>query len=77
LTEIFLEVKTDATPEIVASIVDDIDKIVKATRFDGWQDNHGGQREIKKVLRETLFKYQLHREQELFDKAYGYIWEHY
>ena len=77
LTEIFLEVKSDATPQIVASIVEDIDKIVKATRFDGWQNNHGGQREIQKVLRQTLFKYKLHKEQELFDKAYGYIREHY
>ena len=77
LTEIFLEVKSDATPQIVAGIVEDIDKIVKATRFDGWQNNHGGQREIQKVLRQTLFKYKLHKEQELFDKAYGYIREHY
>lgn len=77
LTEIFLEIKNDATPEIVANVVSDIDKIVKVTRFDGWQDNHGGQREIQKVLRQTLFKYKLHTEQELFDKAYGYIREHY
>ena len=77
LTEIFLEVKSDTTPQIVANIVEDIDKIVKATRFDGWQNNHGGQREIQKVLRQTLFKYKLHKEQELFDKAYGYIRVHY
>ena len=77
LTEIFLEIKNDATPQFIANVVDDIDKIVKATRFDGWQDNHGGQREIQKVLRQTLFKYKLHKEQELFDKAYEYIREHY
>ena len=77
LTEIFLEIKTDATPQLIANVVDDIDKIVKATRFDGWQDNHGGQREIQKVLRQTLFKYKLHKEQDLFDKAYEYIREHY
>ena len=34
-------------------------------------------REIKKALRKTLLKYQLHKEQELFDKAYNYIREHY
>lgn len=77
LTEIFLEVKTDATPQIVANVVEDIDKIVKATRFDGWQNTAGGQREIQRVLRETLFKYKLHKEQELFNKAYDYIKEHY
>ena len=77
LTQIFLELKTDATPQIVANIVEDIDKIVRATRFDGWQNSVTGEREIQKVLRQTLFKYKLHKEQELFDKAYGYIREHY
>ncbi|NQU62908.1 MAG: type I restriction endonuclease subunit R, partial [SAR324 cluster bacterium] len=77
LTEIFKEVKTDATPQIIANVVADIDKIVKATRFAGWQNTHAGQKEIQKVLRQTLFKYKLHKEQELFDKAYGYLREHY
>lgn len=77
LTEIFLEVKNDTTPQIIANVVEDIDNIVKATRFDGWQNTHAGQKEIQKVLRQTLFKYKLHKEQELFNKAYGYIREHY
>ena len=77
LTEIFLEVRNDTTPQIIANVVEDIDKIVRATRFDGWQDTHTGQKEIQKVLRQTLFKYKLHKEQELFEKAYDYIREHY
>jgi type I restriction enzyme R subunit len=77
LTEIFLEIKNDTTPQMVANVVEDIDKIVRATRFDGWQSTHAGQKEIQKVLRQALFKYKLHKEQELFDKAYGYIREHY
>jgi len=77
LTEIFKEVKSDATPQIITNVVEDIDKIVKATRFDGWQNTHTGQKGIQKVLRQTLFKYQLHKEQALFEKAYGYIREHY
>lgn len=77
LTEIFLEIKNDTTPQIIANVVEDIDKIVKATRFEGWQSTHSGQKEIQKVLRQTLFKYKLHKEQELFEKAYGYIREHY
>jgi len=77
LTEIFLEVKNDTTPQIIANVVEDIDKIVRATRFDGWQNTHAGQKEIQKVLRQTLFKYKLHKEQELFEKAYGYIREQY
>ncbi len=77
LTEIFLEVKNDTTPQIIANVVEDIDKIVRATRFEGWQSSLTGQKEIQKVLRQTLFKYKLHKEQELFDKAYDYIREHY
>lgn len=77
LTEIFLEVKSETTPQIIASMVEDIDNIVKATRFPGWQDSVTGKRDIQKVLRQTLFKYKLHKEQELFDKAYAYIRAHY
>jgi type I restriction enzyme, R subunit len=77
LTEIFLELRNGTTPQIFANVVEDIDKIVRATRFDGWQSTHAGQKEIQKVLRQTLFKYKLHKEQELFEKAYGYIREHY
>ena len=77
LTEIFLEAKNDTTPQIITNVVEDIDKIVRATRFDGWQRTHAGQKEIQKVLRQTLFKYKLHKAQDLFEKAYGYIREHY
>ncbi len=77
LTEIFLELKNSATPRMIANIVEDIDKIVRATRFDGWQNSITGERDIQKVLRQTLFRYKLHTEQELFEKAYGYIREHY
>jgi type I restriction enzyme M protein len=43
----------------------------------GWQSTHAGQKEIQKVLRQTLFKCKLNKEQELFKKAYGYIREYY
>jgi type I restriction enzyme, R subunit len=77
LTELFQEVRNDQTPEIVSHIVDDIDKIVKATRFPGWQNTTSGDREMKQVLRKTLLKYQLHKDTELFEKGYAYISEHY
>ena len=35
------------------------------------------QREVKKALRSTLFKYKLHQDTDLFDRAYGYIREYY
>jgi len=77
LTELFYETRTDATPKIVEQVVTDIDNIVRIVRFPGWQQTHAGEREIKKALRKSLLKYQLHRDQELFDKAYGYIKEYY
>jgi type I restriction enzyme R subunit len=77
LSELFREVRNDQTPEIISRIVDDIDKIVKATRFPGWQNTKAGDREMRQVLRKTLLKYQLHKDTELFNKAYNYISEHY
>ena len=77
LSELFKEARNDQTPEIISRIVDDIDKIVKSTRFQGWQDTTGGDREMKKVLRKTLLRYHLHKDAELFEKAYAYINEHY
>ena len=77
LSELFKEVRNDQTPEIISRIVEDIDKIVKATRFRGWQNTAVGDREMKQVLRKTLLKYQLHKDTELLEKAYAYISEHY
>jgi type I restriction enzyme, R subunit len=77
LSELFYETRNDATPKIVEQVVADIDNIVRIVRFPGWQKTHAGEREVKKALRSTLLKYQLHKDQELFDKAYGYIKEYY
>jgi len=77
LTELFLELKTDQTPAIVERIVSDIDEIVRLVRFDGWQNTIPGEREVQKSLRKTLLKYQLHKDEELFNKSYEYIKEYY
>jgi len=77
LTELFEAVKNPETPIIVERVVNDIDEIVRYVRFDGWQDTHAGEREVKMALRKTLFKYRLHQDQDLFDKAYGYIRQYY
>ena len=61
----------------VERVVNDIDEIVRYVRFDGWQNTHAGEREVKMALRKTLFKYRLHQDQELFDRAYGYIRQYY
>ena len=77
LTELFEEAKNQDTPIIVERVVNDIDEIVRYVRFDGWQSTHAGEREVKLALRKTLFKYRLHQDQDLFDRAYGYIREYY
>jgi len=77
LSQIFEEARVETTPQVIARIVDDIDEIVRATRFDGWQSTVAGEREVQKALRKTMLKYQLHKEQDLFDRAYEYIRQHY
>ena len=77
LTDLFSEVKNVDTPVMVERIVADIDEIVRLVRFDGWQGTSAGEREVQKALRKTLLKYQLHRDQDLFDRAYGYIRQYY
>ena len=77
LTELFNEVKSKHTHVIVERIVADIDSIVRQVRFEGWQETDQGEREVKQALRRALLKYKLHTDQELFDKAYGYIRQYY
>lgn len=77
LTELFREVRTLETPKMIERIVEDIDGIVRIVRFPGWQSTNAGEREVKQALRKTFAKYQLHREEELFKRAYGYIAEYY
>ena len=77
LTDLFNEVKSKNTHVIVERIVADIDGIVRQVRFDGWQTTTQGEREVQQALRRALLKYKLHTDQELFDKAYGYIRQYY
>jgi len=77
LTVLFLETRPDSTPKLIENIVTQIDKIVKATRFEGWQNSNSGPREIQKALLLILAQFGLGKDKELFAKAYGYIEEHY
>lgn len=76
LTELFNEVKSKQTHVIVERIVADIDGIVKEVRFPDWQGT-SGERLVQLALRKALLKYKLHTDQDLFDKAYGYIRQYY
>ena len=77
LSELFTELKTDQTPAVVERVVNDIDEIVKVVRYDGWQTTTRGEREVQKSLRKALFKYKLHKDNILFERAYAYIKEYY
>ena len=77
LTELFQHVKNPNTPVVVERIVGDIDEIVRLVRFPGWQQTAAGEREVKKALRRSLLKYQLHQDVDLFDLAYGYVKQYY
>lgn len=77
LTELFVEAKNDKTPMVVERIVTDIDEIVRLVRFPGWQNTKAGEREVQKALRRVIYvKYQV-KDQDLFDKAFGYIRQYY
>lgn len=77
LTELFAEVRNGETPVLVERVVTDIDEIVRLVRFPGWQSTKSGEREVQKALRKVIYvKYQV-KDQDLFDKAYGYIRQYY
>ncbi|WP_104118360.1 type I restriction endonuclease subunit R [Arthrobacter sp. B1805] len=77
LTELFEALKTDQTPIIVENIVNRIDEVVRAVRFDGWQSTHRGDQEVRQALRKTLYVQFKIRENDVFEKALRYIHEYY
>lgn len=77
LTELFESVKSEETPIIVERVVSDIDRVVMTVRFPGWQGTSEGDREVRKVLRQTLYLTYKLRDQDVYDRAYEYIREYY
>lgn len=77
LTQLLADIKTPETPIIVERVVTDIDEIVRLVRFPGWQGTQAGEREVKKALRKALFKYKLHADDDLFERAFSYIRQYY
>ena len=77
LTRIFEDSNIQKAPEVIKQIVSDIDDIVKKIRFEGWQFTIAGERQIKQEITRVLLKQKLHKEKELFEKAYEYIKQHY
>lgn len=77
LSQIPAEARVEVAPEVIGRLVGDMDEVVRATRSDGWQTTVTGESETQKVLRRTLLKYKLPTEQDLFDRAYTYVRQHY
>lgn len=77
LTELFDSLKTDGTPVIVENIVNRIDEVVKAVRFEGWQATIRGDQEVRQALRKTLYVQFKIRDNDVYEKAVGYVREYY
>ena len=58
-------------------IVEKIDDIVTNQRYDGWQNTSHGTKLIQQKLYRVLFDHKLSDDEELYEKAYTYIQEHY
>lgn len=69
--EAFIETRPEKTPDIIRQIVEQIDEIVKVTRFDGWQTSVSGPREVQKALIITLNKFGLGKDKELLINLMG------
>lgn len=77
LTELFEALKGEETPIIVSNVVDRIDEVVRAVRFDGWQSTIEGDREVRKALRQTLYVQFKIRDNDVFEQALRYVQEYY
>lgn len=77
LTELFEAVKTNETPIIVERLVDRIDEVVRAVRFKGWQSTIRGDQEVRQALRKTLYVQFKIRDNDVYEKAVGYVREYY
>lgn len=77
LTELFDALKGDETPIIVENVVNQIDEVVRAVRFDGWQSTIRGDQEVRQALRRTLYVQFKIRDNDVYERALGYIREYY
>jgi hypothetical protein len=76
LTELFEYLRGEETPIIVENVVNEVDEVVRAVRFEGWQ-NTDGDRLVQQALRKTLYiKFKI-RDNDVFERALGYIREYY
>lgn len=77
LTELFEALKGEETPIIVSNVVDRIDEVVRGVRFEGWQSTIAGDQEVRKALRQTLYVQFKIRDNDVYERALGYVREYY
>lgn len=77
LTELFEALKGDETPIIVENVVNRIDEVVRAVRFEDWQATVEGDRGVRQALRKTLYVQFKIRDNDVLEKALGYVREYY
>ncbi|MEU7797765.1 type I restriction endonuclease subunit R [Micromonospora arborensis] len=77
LTELFQSLKGNGTPIIAEKIVDEVDEVVRAVRFTGWQDTREGDRLVQQSLRKTLWTKFKIRDNDVYERALSYIREYY
>ena len=62
---------------IVENVVNRIDEVVRGVRFDGWQSTIRGDQEVRQALRKTLYVQFKIRDNDVYEKALGYVREYY
>ncbi|MEN9646651.1 MAG: hypothetical protein RL238_3320 [Actinomycetota bacterium] len=77
LSQILREYGPPNVPVIVEHVVEEIDSIVRPVRGSGWQTSQPGDREVRRQLRLVFKNNGLPPQGDLFDRAYGYVREHY
>jgi type I restriction enzyme R subunit len=77
LTELFQSLKGNGTPIIAEKVVNEVDEVVRAVRFTGWQDTREGDRLVQQSLRRTLWTKFKIRDNDVYERALGYIREYY
>jgi hypothetical protein len=77
LTQLFNEARIKHPSIAVERIVMDIDESVLKARFPEWQSTSEGERLVHHEFRKVLLRYQLHRDQQLSDRAFAYVRRYY
>lgn len=65
------------SPQVTASVVEQVDTLAQQARGFGWQTSYPGDRRVRQASRRILNKNGLPIEGEIFDNAYNYIRENY